>query len=94
MLRHNKPGGKRVKPTILILTLLAAAPAAATVMIAAPSRQPSACFDPAATCAATPLPPVPAEPPAPQPLVAVMVGIAALGFAFGRRGPALQEVVS
>lgn len=76
----------------------AAVPAVATVMIAEPARQPSACFDsaspcepPTATAVTTADAQTTSEPPAP--IIPAVVGMLALGLAFMRRQAVVQEVV-
>lgn len=76
----------------------AAMPAVATVMIAEPARQPSACFDSAGPCdaqrvAAVAATSAPTESEAPAPIIPALVGILALGLAFVRRQGAVQDVV-
>jgi hypothetical protein len=72
----------------------AAAPASAIIMISEPVALPNGCFAGVSDCVpvtATPAPPP--EEQVPAPLVSVVVGVAALALAFGRRS-SLQEVVS
>lgn len=82
---------------ILGLATATATPAVATVMIAEPARQPSACFDSAAPCEpqaaiamAKAEAPTNSEPLAP--IIPAVVGILALGLAFVRRQGGMQEV--
>jgi hypothetical protein len=80
---------------LMAVALGAAAPASAIILISEPVALPSGCFAGVAECVPVPAQQVPSPPPEPAsgPLVSVIVGIAALALAFGRRS-GLQEVVS
>jgi hypothetical protein len=82
---------------LIMVATAVATPAAATVMIAEPARQPAACFDSASPCDPQSTPAVVAAAPArknlPSPLIPAVVGVLALGLAFARRQGGTQQVV-
>ncbi len=96
-LQHIRGSVMRSVMKLLAMASLGAlaTPATAIVVINQPVRPPSACFEGVSDCTLAPVPqPVTtASAPIPEPMVAVVVGLMALGLAFGRRS-GLQEVVS
>ncbi len=83
---------------ILGLAAATATPAVATVMIAEPARQPSACFESAGPCEPQVTPAVvnaatPGNSEPLAPIIPAVVGVLALGLAFVRRQGGMQEVV-
>ena len=82
---------------LITAAALVVAPAAATVMIAEPARQPTACFDSAGPCdpqvQRAVVAAAPAASPSPAPLIPALVGVLALGLAFVRRQAGMPEVV-
>lgn len=79
---------------MMVAVIALAAPASATIMINQPVRPAAACFSTAPGCDASATPPsdTTTQTPVPAPLLAAVIGLAALGAAFLRRPSGPEQV--